>query len=478
MKKHYLIIDIGTGNSRVSLVSSMGEIYAIKTIENIYYMDSHHEDAQYFSPSFWKRRILGICKEIIHENPTIKIDAISSSGARETIVLLDKEGNEFFGLPNIDNRAREYMKDICDIDYIYEKTGRWVSEDFPAAKLYGLKKGRNDIFKRVHSFTSLSEWMAYILTGNLVIEPSQACETQLYDITTKDWSTTLCDLYQMRHLELPKLVNGGVNIGSIRDDIKKDLKIDYDIDFIIGGADTQLAAIGAGIKEGGVGIISGTTSPVVALKTDLFYDEEKRCWVDCFVGGKQYQVETNPGVTGLNYQRIRNLLFPEVSYDDIEEGFKEVTDIKCTAFFSSLDFTNGKGYETGGFIMRPPFHFDMHRIDLAWAVVGDIACSIYTQYLHLLDLLQLHPKEVVGCGGGFQSSTLCQHIADLTGKKLCLPKNYQQSSILGCIALCNQAYSIEVEVTSDDYIIYEPRKESLIIKYYEIWKENRKKLDS
>lgn len=478
MKKHYLIIDIGTGNSRVALVSSIGEMIAIKTIENIYYNDPNYEDAQYFSPSFWKRRLLKLCKDIIKEHKEIKIDGISSSGARETIVLIDREGNDFFGLPNIDNRGKAFMSDIEEVDYIYEKTGRWVSEDFPAAKLYGLKKGRADIFERVETFTSLSEWIAYVLTGENVIEPSQACETQLYDITSKSWSQKLIALYTMETLKLPKIVSGGTCIGNIKHEMKKEWEICYDIPFIVGGADTQLAAIGAGIKENAVGIISGTTSPVVALQKDVFYDDEKRCWVDCFVGGNLYQIETNPGVTGLNYQRIRNLLFPDVSYEDIEEGLKEVNDIKCTASFSSLDFVNSRGYETGGFIMRPPFHFDMHRIDLAWAVVGDIACSIYTQYLNITNLLRLEPDKIVGCGGGFQSKILCQHIADLTGKELYLPMNYQQSSILGCICICNQAFAIKEDVLSNNHIIYKPQKSSLVLQYYDLWKVNREKLDS
>ena len=36
-------------------------------------------------------------------------------------------------------------------DGIYEKTGRWVTEDFPAAKLMGLSKRRKEIFDQVQT---------------------------------------------------------------------------------------------------------------------------------------------------------------------------------------------------------------------------------------------------------------------------------------------------------------------------------------
>ena len=89
--KHYMIVDIGTGNSRVALVREDGALICVKTFENIYYIDEAYEDAQYFDPSFWKRNILGLCREIIHMYPNITIDAISSSGAEK--VLSSSTGN-------------------------------------------------------------------------------------------------------------------------------------------------------------------------------------------------------------------------------------------------------------------------------------------------------------------------------------------------------------------------------------------------
>ena len=72
-------------SSRVALVREDGVLICVKTFENIYYIDDAYEDAQYFDPSYWKRNILGLCREIIGMYPNIKIDAISSSGAKMCI---------------------------------------------------------------------------------------------------------------------------------------------------------------------------------------------------------------------------------------------------------------------------------------------------------------------------------------------------------------------------------------------------------
>lgn len=477
MDKYYLVVDIGTGNSRVALVKQNGDIVAIETIENAYYMDDAYDDAQYFSPSYWRKCILEIIQKIVQENAHIQIAGITSSGARESIVLINEEGKDFYGLPNIDNRGRAWLHEIKEPKIIYQKTGRWASEDFPAAKLLGLRKKRKNIYDKAKTFTSLSEWIGFVLCDCLCIEPSQACETQFYDIQTRQWSEELLSYYQIKHLQMPQIKKGGTLLGYVSEKRKQEWGIDYDIPFIVGGADTQVAMMGANIHNGDIGIVSGTTSPIVALTSKLYLDEEERCWSDCFVGNDLYQIETNPGVTGLNYQRIRKLLFDNVSYEDLEAALGEVKTIKCTASFSSLDFEHAKGYALGGFFMKPPFRADLHRVDMAWAVVADIACSIYYQYQQLLSMIPNHRNYVLGCGGGFQSRTLCQHIADLCQKELKLPEGYSQASILGCVKLCNQYFNLSTQIDKDEYIIFKPKQDTLIHEYYALWVKNRRKVN-
>ena len=62
--KHYLMVDLGTGNTRVALVSSCGSILGIRTYTNVYHRDSAYEDAQYFLPEEWAPHILQGCREL------------------------------------------------------------------------------------------------------------------------------------------------------------------------------------------------------------------------------------------------------------------------------------------------------------------------------------------------------------------------------------------------------------------------------
>ena len=475
MERYYLIVDIGTGNSRVALTTSTGKIIEVDSFENIYKKDDLYEDAQYFDPSEWRKRIMESCKKVIDAHKDIKISGISSSGARETIICYDEFGNDFLGLPNIDNRGAKWMDEIPEKAYVYEKTGRWCTEDFPAAKLMGFRKMHKEEFFKIKKFTSLSEWVGEIFTDRVVIEPSMACETQLYDIDEMKWSEKIAGFFKIPIEICPDVMNAGESLGKISKKISEVLSINPDAEFIIGGADTQLAAKAMNVKVGDICICSGTTSPVVTILDHKFYDDKERCWTDLNLGGKTYQVETNPGVTGNNFQRFKKVMLPNTSYTEIDENLAQKKDFICTASFSSLNFTQRKSLKKGGFVMRAPFPQNMDLYDYALAVLSDIACSIYVQYNNLNEMVPNSNNYILGCGGGFQSKYLCHAIADLTGKELRMYEGFNQATVLGCVKLCNEYYGIDNKESTSEPLVYRPsgNSESLIERYFHEWRTNR-----
>lgn len=477
MKKNYIVVDLGTGNSRIALVSSDGNIIDIRSFENIYHIDDLYEDAQYFLPEEWEKTILEKCKEIMQAHPDVEVSAITSAGARESIVLIDKEGSAFLGLPNIDNRGRAWMDEIPHKEYIYEKTGRWVTEDFPAAKLYGYRKKYEKEYSNIAGITSLSEWIGWIFTGMLVIEPSQACETQLFDIEKLEWSEKICAYYGIDMSILPKVMVAGESIGPITKEISEKVLLSENTEFIIGGADTQVAVKGSGISVGDVGIVAGTTSPVVSIVDYKYYDKQERCWTDCNIGGKTYQVETNPGVTGLNYQRFKKAFFNDISYAELDRIMETKKEFLCTASYSSLDFARKKSLKKGGFVMNAPFSAEVDKTDFLWALVADMACAILVQYQSFCEMIPHKKNYILGCGGGFQSDVLCQMISTLTGKRLIIRKGYEQASVLGCVSICNDYYQIPNKHHEEVLKSFLPEDSALVKEYFPVWRENRRMLN-
>lgn len=84
-----LIIDIGTGSTRVAVVSCEGKLVRIKGCKNTYYIDEAYDDAKYFLPNELKETIFSLIKEVLKNLEGFRIKYLSSSAARESFVLLD-----------------------------------------------------------------------------------------------------------------------------------------------------------------------------------------------------------------------------------------------------------------------------------------------------------------------------------------------------------------------------------------------------
>ena len=471
-----LLIDLGISSTHAALVDISGSILSMRSFLNRYYRDEAYPDAQFFLPQEWQSEILRLCLDLHAEHPDIRVRCVSAAGARQSIVLLDAAGKPFYGLPTIDNRGREFMGDIGPQDLIYQCSGKWVTEDFPAAKLLGLRKRRPELYSRIHTVLSLSGFIAWIFTGIACFEPSQACETQLYDLEKDTWSDFLCETYGIDPAFLPPLKMAGEQVGPILPDLAEDLGMRADACFVAGGADTQCGLLQTGIMPGDIAIVSGTTTPVTALTDHKFYDEQ-RVWVDANLGAKGYLIEMNPGVTGLNYQRIKDVLAPDISYEALEREYRRKQNFLATASFSSLLFYERRSLRHGGFFLPSPWPDSMTRVDLLWAALADIACSTYEQLQRLIDLSGHQRDYVFGCGGGLRSGTLCQMIADLSGLELRLLPGFEQATLYGLTVLCNHACHVDTPAAEGSVLRYPPRGGDLIRRYHERWREERLSLN-
>ena len=472
--EHYLLIDLGTGSTRAAFVSSDGTVLAMRSFINCYHRDEAYPDAQYFLPEEWMSELLRCCRELHTERPDIRVRAVSAAGARQSIVLLDREGRAFYGLPNIDNRGREFMGEIADQAQIYERSGKWVTEDFCAAKLLGLRRRRPALYDRIGTVLSLSGMIVWMFTGNSVFEPSQACETQLYDLEERAWSDDLCRSYNVDPGILPPLIMAGESAGPILSSLREELGMAEDACFIVGGADTQAALLQTGIRPGDIAVVSGTTSPVCALVDFKVHDVQQRIWTDANLGARGFLIEMNPGVTGLNYQRVKASLCPDIPYEELEKAYAVKKDFGCTASFSSLLFYERRSLRHGGFVMRSPYPEQVDRTDMMWAVLADIACSTYEQLWRLRELSGHSRDYILGCAGGFRSQALCQMLSDLSGLELRLKPGYEQATVMGLTSLCNQALGLEAELPDAEVShVYSPGKGDLIRRYHSVWNNSR-----
>lgn len=471
----YLIIDIGTGNVRVAVCSSKGEILGVARDDVNYITDTLYPESYYFEPDkLWQqvltlgKRALDIARDI---QPDLQITAVTTSSQREGIVLMDEDGESLIGLPNHDHRGREWEDEVPKKDRIYELTGRKSSSLFSALKMIGIKKRRPEIYAKVDCIMSISDWTQFQLCGVKGYEHSQASETCLYDVENMSWSTELCEIYGVDFSFLPPLHSSGAQLGSISSAFKNVWGIE-DAQVIVGGADTQLAIMSTQPEVADMVIVSGTTTPLVKITKNYVLDAKKRTWTNRHTEEGEFILEANTGVTGLNYQRLKEIFYPNEGYDVIEQELEATTSSRCVASLGSLIADEDKPLTKGGFIFNTPVAHDLTRAYFVRSALWDIASCIKGNYDSLCDVNSYDKEYIWAAGGGFQSKTFTQFVANLLNKKIRIREGYKQASVIGGVLICNHALGVETEYELNYTEVF-PHLPSTFMDRYENWENVR-----
>lgn len=472
VEEAYIVIDIGTGNVRVAVVAINGKILGIDR-ENIqYHKDENYPESLYFDPEQLWLQISRMAANALKQAGNCVVLALTATSQREGIVLINSQGDSQIGLPNIDHRGREWEHLIADKNRVYNLTGRYPTSLFSAMKIVGVRERRADIWGDFSTFMSISDWVEYMLSGVIHYEHSQASETLVYDVQQKKWSEELCAVFNINYTILPKLKASGTLLGTITKEQAANFNISPTAKIIVGGADTQLAILSTQPEINDVVIVSGTTTPIIKLTSHYIKDKQQRTWTGRHVDESSYMFEANAGVTGLNYQRLKEIFYPNEGYEVIEQELAEITTYQCVASLGSLLADEKSPLTKGGFIFDAPVSHQLSRASFVWATLWDIACSICDNYKSLCEVSPHTSDYIWVCGGGAQSLTLRQFVAGLLNKKIIIRDSYRQSSVVGGVVICNRALDLpQVPIVTLE-VVY-PKEMTHYAALYKEWKATR-----
>jgi len=471
-KEAYIIIDIGTGNVRVAATSTNGTVLGVAREDIQYIRDEKYQDALYFDANALWKQVTALAKQVIDALPGVTIRALTATSQREGIVLLGKHGESLVGLPNIDHRGREWEDTLPDKTIVYKLTGRYPTSLFSAFKLLGIKKRWKEIWQQCVSFVSISDWVEFQLSGVIKYEHSQASETLLYDVEKRQWNEDLCDLFGLDSTLLPMLNDSGTILGPVLPAIATSFAISKEAVVVVGGGDTQLAIKSTQPAVKDVVIVSGTTTPIVKLVDTYMLDANQRTWTSRDIEPGRLVFEANAGVTGLNFQRLKEIFYPNEPYAIIEQELAAVKDAFCMASLGSVVADEKTPLVKGGFIFPTPVSHQLTRGHFVWATILDIACSIAENYKILGEVAGHQPDYVWACGGGLQSLTLRSLLAGLLNKKVQVRRGFEQSSVIGGALICNEALQVSVDF-EDAIEVVHPQQQEYYTRLYKEWKKTR-----
>jgi xylulokinase len=279
--KLILAHDLGTTGNKASLYDGEGKVLA--TAFFAYKTEYTRGNWVEQNPEDWWEAVCTTTHELLataHVQPE-DIAVVAFSGHMMGCVLVDSQTRPLRNaIIWADTRASEETRLLIDaigMKEAYEITGHRASASYTAAKAMWVRKHQPELFARAFKILNAKDFIVARLTGKFVTDYSDASGTNLYDISTWEWSPKILDAIQLDPCLLPELHASSDVVGHIRGFIARDLGLKEGTPVVIGGGDGACAATGAGVvREGSAYNYIGSSSWIgLAVKKPLL-DPEMR----------------------------------------------------------------------------------------------------------------------------------------------------------------------------------------------------------
>lgn len=422
--KNIIGIDIGTTHIKSGLFSTDGSLkYLMKDSTET----SEDEQGAYYRPEYLEQIIFKQISDIQQNEK--QIDGIAVTGMAEAgLALNEKTGQVSQIIPWFDQRTRAMALGMDGSEeYIrYKKTGLRNSFKYGIYKyLWVLQKLQWKMEDT--KWLSVCDYVVYLLTGNLVTDPSFAARTYLYNIKDGKWDADLLEKYDLHIRNLPTVIPSGSIAGTLKG---------TDIPVALCGHDHICAAYGMQLTESGLCNSCGTAETFVGLKNSFEGDQtefNRGIVYGPYVDGKRFFALTNIPSSGQSIEWIRKQLTnQEISYQKIDEVLRhagaEPTDILYFPYLSGIGTPYFKSDARAAFLGMNPSH---QWKDLLVAAVDGISYQakwiIGLGYSQFID-------HILCVGGATNSPGWMQRKANALGLKVQVPE-LEEGTLYGAVKL-------------------------------------------
>ena len=244
------------------------------------------------------------------------IKGISATSMREGFVLYDKNGQEIWACANVDGRASAEVSELKQIrseieEGLYRKSGQTFSLG-ALPRLLWIKKHEPDVYRNIHSFTMLNDWILYKLCGVLQIDSSNGCTSGIFDLQNRAWDNWVAEQCGLTLAFSPKVNEAGTVIGNITKRSAELTGLHEGTPVVAGGGDAQMASLGTGVVKPEQTFICGGSfwqQEVNITKPET--DPNAAIRVNCHVVPNLWQYETIAFFPGLVMRWFRDAFCQE-----------------------------------------------------------------------------------------------------------------------------------------------------------------------
>jgi autoinducer 2 (AI-2) kinase len=451
VSQYLLALDFGHGGGRAFFYEvESGKHFSSYQKWN-YFSPEDDEFRKEFIPNDFFKILCNQIKNLLkrHNIKSRDVIGVSSASMRHSFVFIDKNGKELYGGPNTDTRGLFYQ-DIVEEEIkedLYKITGQWPPLLYLPTRLLWFKEEKPEIYRKIKYALSTGDWLIYRLSGEIVSEPSLASSTLLYDLKKRRWLYDVLDDLRLDDIVLPDIISSGKYVGNLTHESAKLLGLKEGISVVMGGGDTQLGLLSCGaVNNGDIGVIAGTSTPVMMVLDKPVVDSEKRIWTGSHVLKDKWVLESNAQMAGLIYEWLKNN-FQKIIGKNNDEMYKYMEKIARDVPPGSNDVIASLGIEifninTLSLIRNSIFSFNqpVHPMnenpasfaDFTRASLENISYAIKGNIEQLEEVSKNKSQSVHVTGGMSNNNLWLEILANIIGKKVIATSFYEGTSI-GCV---------------------------------------------
>lgn len=483
--KYLMAIDAGTGSIRAAIFDTKGNQISLSQKEWTHLEEDGVTNSMSFDFSKNWDLVCWCIKESL-ELANLKgedIIALSATSMREGIVLYDKDGNEFWGVANVDARASEevrFLKENFDgiEEEFYEKSGQTFALG-ALPRVMWLKNNRPEIYEKVAKISMIGDWILAKLSGVIVTDPSNGGTTGIFSLENRDWVSEMATKVGIKDNIFPPCYEVGTIISNVNEKASVETNLSTTTKVVMGGGDVQLGSAGLGIVESGqVAILGGSFwQQIVNIPSTIKPPKDMSIRVNPHVVAGLSQAEGITFFSGLVMRWFRDAFCDLEKLEAKDKGVDTYTILEQKAkdipvgshgiipiFSDSMKY--GKWYHASPSFLNLTIDPKVCSRASMFRALEENACIVSAINLEKIEeFTKIEIDEIVFAGGASKGELWSQILADVTGCRVKIPKVTEATALGACISAGVGAgiYPSLVEASKELVVwdkVYEPNMEN------------------
>ncbi len=490
-------IDAGTTGVRCMIVDRKGKTPGTSRTSWDYSTPPGLEIAKEFNPSeFWKL-VCSVIKGAIKNSgiETSDLKAVATTSQRHGLVLLDSNGNELHGGPNIDARGAmtQYLIDESLGETYHEITGCWPPLMFAPSRLAWFEEEDPELYGKIAQILPLCDWITFRLSGMYVTDSSSASATGFLDVRTNKWSEEVASALNIDLSILPEIRKVGEVIGEVTSESEKECGLPKGLPVVQGGADTHCALLASESKVDEITVIAGSTAPVMMILDYHLCVPDQKIWTGTNMKEGQWVLESNATLTGAVLEWAVRLLCErseepmkcrKKTFENLDELVRGIPPGSDETFVtlgpSIMDCQQITDVKQAQMIFPQPALPQVNPLDssrMIHAILENVAFAVRGNVEQLEVYNQSSAVKTIG--GMSQSETWPQLLANVLNRPITTPVQ-SEGSLLGA-AICaatGAGYHKSIDEAAKSMVRWRPTyqpddRAELYDRYFSKWNEIR-----